>query len=172
MSNIYFSTCVNLNSWCSLSEMYSKQLSLAWKNFALRAGNPTASYYVIAKKPTNFQNLQLRRFGKKINSCVTQKGVILFDFKQNPNQFVGDVAKELGISSSYNLQKFEKRNQLKTFKAQKIPSRDDKQNSVVKTRAKKLYPNLLTKPDGIIMDDNTPNCPELRPVEKCWEDIK
>ena len=53
------------------------------------------------------------------------------------------------------VQKAKKRAGLRSFKVQKAPNRNEKQNRTAKTRTRKLYTQMLTKPHCCIMDDET-----------------
>lgn len=54
------------------------------------------------------------------------------------------------------VQRAKKRNDLKTYKKQKQPKRTSQQSSAVKTRARKLYEDILVKKKQcIVMDDET-----------------
>jgi predicted transcriptional regulator len=75
-------------------------------------------------------------------------------FKRNPNASVRDVAKKLNLSKSF-AQRAKEREGLHTYKVQKAPNRDERQNTVGKSRARKLYTQMLTKPHCLIMDDET-----------------
>ena len=64
-------------------------------------------------------------------------------------------AKKLKVSNFF-VHKWRQRLGYQSFKVVKIPNRNDKQNSTAKSRARKLYDNLLTKYNGcILMDDET-----------------
>lgn len=68
---------------------------------------------------------------------------------------VRNCAKKCGTSVSM-VQRVKKRNDLKTFKKQKQPKRSAIQSSLVKTRARKLYDQVLCRNEQcIIMDDET-----------------
>ena len=75
-------------------------------------------------------------------------------FKRNPNSSVRDVAKKLQLSKTF-VQDAKKREGLHTYKVQKAPNRNERQNTVGKSRARKLYTQMLTKPHCLIMDDET-----------------
>lgn len=54
------------------------------------------------------------------------------------------------------VQRIKKRNNLKTYKKQKVPKQSADQKSRAKTRARKLYNRILQKPNAcILMDDET-----------------
>mgnify|MGYP003416728517 FL=1 len=64
-------------------------------------------------------------------------------------------AKKLKVSNFF-VHKWRQRLVYQSFKVVKMPNRNDKQNSTAKSRARKLYDNLLTKHNGcILMDDET-----------------
>lgn len=65
-----------------------------------------------------------------------------------------DMAVKFGVSAS-TVQKYRTDAGLKTFVAQKVPKRSEKQESVAITRARKLYQHCLPYFDCILMDDET-----------------
>jgi transposase len=75
-------------------------------------------------------------------------------FKRNPNLSTRDVAAKVDASKWF-VQKTIKRAGLSVFKVRKAPNRTDKQNTVGKQRARKLYREWLTKPGCLVMDDET-----------------
>lgn len=75
-------------------------------------------------------------------------------FVRNPNISIRDAAKKIGVSASY-VQKTKKREGLITFKKQQCPNRDERQNLVAKMHARKLYTQLLTKAQCLVIDDET-----------------
>jgi transposase len=75
-------------------------------------------------------------------------------FKKNPSISVRDVAKKVKKSPTY-IQQVKKRSGLKSYKAQTVPDRNAKQNAMAKSRSRKLYENILTKFDCVVMDDET-----------------
>lgn len=83
---------------------------------------------------------------------VEKKIVALF--KKSPKMSTRDMAKKVGKSSSY-VQKVKKRAGLKSFKAQATPDRNAQQNFYARSRSRKLYEELLTKHDCVVMDDET-----------------
>ena len=89
----------------------------------------------------------------KIDKKLTAK--ILADYKRKPSQSVRDMAVKYKKSASF-IQRLKTKLNLKTFKAVRVPDRDEKQHIKAKSRARKLYYEILTKNDGcIIMDDET-----------------
>lgn len=93
--------------------------------------------------------------GKKRGTSNPEKArMVLNQFKRYPNISIRDVAKKAKVSVCF-VQKTMKRSGLHVYKVQKAPNRSDKQNSVAKTRARKLYREWLTKPFCIVMDDET-----------------
>ena len=79
---------------------------------------------------------------------------VVTHYKRNPKISSRDIAKKLKVSQSY-VQKVKKRAGLKSFKAQITPDRNTNQNITAKSRSRKLYDNLLTKFDCLVMDDET-----------------
>ncbi|XP_065088739.1 uncharacterized protein LOC135710154 [Ochlerotatus camptorhynchus] len=95
-----------------------------------------------------------RSEGKSIPYNTKNHNRVVGAFNRNPNASVRDVAKKLHLSRSF-VQKAKTKAGLRTFKVQKALNRDEKQNKSGKTRARKLYLNMLTKVECCIMDDET-----------------
>lgn len=87
-------------------------------------------------------------------ACRKTEGKVKGQFSRNPNISTRDVAKKVGVSQSY-VQKVKTRAGLHTFKVQNFPNRDERQQTVAKTRARKLYTEMLTKYSCCVMDDET-----------------
>lgn len=150
--------------------MTSKQFEVRQKILHEHNKNQSLSHNDIAKtlkiaKSTvtnvlkNFNNrLSIERkkgSGRKCGAVSKQKEKsVVTIFKRNPNLSVRDVAKKVKMSPSY-VQKAKKRNKLKTFKVSVAPNRDDHQNKIAKTRARKLYETMLLNFQCILMDDET-----------------
>jgi transposase len=76
-------------------------------------------------------------------------------FERKKDMSVRDCAKKCGTSIGM-VQRAKARNSLKTYKKQKCPKRSKIQAESVKTRARKLYDEVLSKKNWcIIMDDET-----------------
>lgn len=76
-------------------------------------------------------------------------------FARNKGISIRDCAKKCQTSLAM-VQRAKERNMLVTYKKQKQPKRTKTQESTAKTRARKLYDNILTKnKQCIIMDDET-----------------
>ena len=75
-------------------------------------------------------------------------------FTENPKLSSRDVAKKVQMSQSY-VQKVKSRADLKSYKGQAAPNRDAKQNLSAKRRARKLYNDLMTKFECVVLDDET-----------------
>lgn len=74
---------------------------------------------------------------------------------RNRSMSIRDLAKKAGTSIGM-VQRIKKRNNLKTYKKQKVSKQTAEQKSRAKTRARKLYHRILQKPDAcILMDDET-----------------
>lgn len=150
--------------------MATKQMKVREKIIHKHTQNPDMSYNDIAKtlgvaRSTvgnvikNFKNtLTIERkkgSGRKAGPISKSKDkAVVASFTRNPNVSVRDVAKKINMSKSY-VQKVKKRAGLQTFKVGVSPNRDEKQNTVAKTRARKLYDQWLPKFDCIVMDDET-----------------
>lgn len=73
----------------------------------------------------------------------------------NPGLSIRDQAK-IFKTSVFNVWKIRSRHGYKSFRAIKRPNRTHGQNKKAKTRARLLYDNILTRPNGcILMDDET-----------------
>lgn len=80
---------------------------------------------------------------------------IVQQFAKKKGISVRDCAKKCGTSIGM-VQRAKQRNSLKTYRKQKQPKRSSIQSASVKTRARKLYDQILSKKDQcIIMDDET-----------------
>ncbi|XP_055615271.1 uncharacterized protein LOC129761456 isoform X3 [Toxorhynchites rutilus septentrionalis] len=102
-----------------------------------------------------FKNLTIDRKVKNgKNGCsVSEKDHkrVVKPFRRDPTSSVRDVANKLNLSSSF-VQRTKQREGLRTYK---VPNRDERQNMVGKTRARKLYTEMLTKPHCLVMDNET-----------------
>lgn len=75
--------------------------------------------------------------------------------KQNPGLSLRDREKKIGTSHT-SVRNALKKAGLKSFKAIKVPNRNEKQKKAVKKRSRKLYDEVLTKFNGcLIIDDET-----------------
>ncbi|XP_055626225.1 uncharacterized protein LOC129768530 [Toxorhynchites rutilus septentrionalis] len=105
-----------------------------------------------------FENLTIDRKVKNgKNGCsVSEKDHkrVVKQFRRDPRSSVRDVANKLNLSSSF-VQRTNQREGLRTYKVQKAPNRDERQNMVGKTRTRKLYTEMLTKTHCLGMDDET-----------------
>lgn len=80
---------------------------------------------------------------------------ILKILKRNPHLSGRDVARKLGCHESL-IRRVKKRYGLKSFKIQTAPCRDEKNEKMARTRARKLYDRYLTKNTScLLMDDET-----------------
>lgn len=75
-------------------------------------------------------------------------------FKRNPNVSTRDLAIKLILSRSF-VQRAKKRLELRTCKVQNFPNRNERQQSVSKTRTRKLYTKLLTNYRCCVIIDKT-----------------
>lgn len=75
-------------------------------------------------------------------------------FAKDPKISTRSIARKLKKSQSF-VQRAKKKGGLKTFKAQKVPDRDAKQNRTMKSRCRKIYDQELTKCKCVVMDDET-----------------
>ena len=83
---------------------------------------------------------------------------ILADYRRKPSQSVRDMALKYGKSKSF-IQRIKKKFNLKTYRAVRVPDRNEKQHERAKSRFRKLYYQMLTKNTVcIIMDDETYAC--------------
>lgn len=80
---------------------------------------------------------------------------VIRSIKQNPGLSLRQRAKRFGTSHEM-IRRIQKNKGLKTYRAIKVPNRDDKQNLTAKKRCRKLYDNVLTKFTGcLVLDDET-----------------
>lgn len=86
------------------------------------------------------------------NSSMNNR--VVGEILRNRQLSVRDVAKKCGTNEAM-VQRVKKRNGLKTFKKQKVAKTSEKQRSVIKTRARKLYDYLGKNNVHLILDDET-----------------
>lgn len=151
--------------------MSSKQLETRQKVLNKYLENPSSSYSSIArslKVATSTVNSVIKRIietvtierkqgsgGNRIAFDKNSASKILADYKRKPSQSVRDMVLKYGKSKDY-IQRLKKKYNLKTFRAVRVPDRNEKQHEKAKNRARKLYFHMLTKNTGcIIMDDET-----------------
>ncbi|XP_065078530.1 uncharacterized protein LOC135701620 [Ochlerotatus camptorhynchus] len=79
---------------------------------------------------------------------------VLDYFKRNPNLSIRHAALKAKCSAWF-VQQTMKRAELRVVKVRKAPNRRDQQNTVAKSRARKLYRECLTKPMCVVMDDES-----------------
>lgn len=79
---------------------------------------------------------------------------IITAIEKKRSMSVRDIAKKCG-TSPFQVQKTKKRNNLKTYKKQKIPKVTEKQRAVIKIRAKALCAHLRANPVMLVLDDET-----------------
>jgi len=90
---------------------------------------------------------------KGFQSPKTAKKVIAL-FEKNPRLSERKAAKKVDCSRSL-IQKIKSRNNLKSYKVQKVPDRNAVKNLEAKERAKKLKKDFFTKFACCVMDDET-----------------
>lgn len=150
--------------------MASKQEQLRQKILGAFTENPTASHRWIGKQlgianttvSRVIRTFKERHTIKRKDGSGKNRGIadpkktskVLNQFRRNPNISIRDAAKKAKVSAGF-VQKTMKRSGLHSYKVRKAPNRTDKQNTVAKTRARKLYREWLTKPFCIVMDDET-----------------
>jgi transposase len=150
--------------------MTSKQEEQRVKILLAQQENPTFSHAKLAKlldvAKSTVTNV-LKVFGERLSTArkpgsgsnrnrdmaATTKKVAA-KYKRNPNLSIRDAAGKLNVSHT-TVQRAKKRAGLSTFKKVKVANRDYKQNMSAKQRSRKLYLNLLTKFDCVVMDDET-----------------
>lgn len=110
----------------------------------------------VLKKYKETLSIDKKKGSGRKKGFVSQKKAksVLAALKRNPGLSVRDVAKKVCMSSSY-VQKVRKQAGLQSFKVNAAPNRNDKQNKTAKTRARKLYDQVINKFDCIVMDDET-----------------
>lgn len=133
--------------------------------------NQSQSYSSIAKSlklPKSTVCSVIKRFihslsvdrQKKSESKIKPRNVqlvskVVRSIKENPGLSLRQRAKKFGTSHEM-IRRIQKKKGLKTYRAIKVPNRDDKQNSIAQKRSRKLYDNVLTKFSGcLILDDET-----------------
>ena len=79
---------------------------------------------------------------------------VLAALKRNPNLSVRDLAKKFGTTKS-TVHRIKSKHSIKSFKKTKAPNRNCKQETVAKSRARKLYSRMTSKNYCFILDDET-----------------
>ena len=92
--------------------------------------------------------LKIGEYRFKIDKTLTAK--ILADYKRKPSQSVREMAVKYKKSASV-IHRLKTKMNLKIFKAVGVRDRDKKQHIKAKSRARKLYHEILTKNDGCII---------------------
>ena len=120
----------------------------------------TNVYMAINRFKSSLSIERAKGFGRK-SGFKDKKAAISIprSFTQNPGLSNRERAKRYKVSE-YFVRKVKKFYNFKSHRAIKYPNRSDKQPLTVKTRARKLYDEVLTKFNGcIIMNDETyTNC--------------
>lgn len=168
---MYCLHCVSFTDSCAIvAKMESEEQRQREEILRTYLDNPELSHRAISRKLGMVQSTVsrvLNRYNERLTidrkkksgqngspySVKDHKRVVQA-FKRNPNSSVRDVAKKLHLSKTF-VQDAKKREGLHTYKVQKAPNRDERQNTVGKSRARKLYTQMLTKPHCLVMDDET-----------------
>ena len=74
----------------------------------------------------------------------------------NPQLSLNDLCRKFSTTKS-KIRTAKSKLQLKSYKVQKAPHRNDKQNATAKSRALKLYNEVLARSEGCIMQDDESN---------------
>lgn len=139
-----------LDDWCKLKNMTFRKLAKKYKV------SPSGVHKLIKKFGETTVLQDLPKSGRKRgtwDSALEKK--VMRMFLQKPSLSVRDAAKKANTSPS-TIQRIKLRCNLKTYKKQKQPKRDDKQTAAVRKRTRKLYDRVLTKKSlCIVMDDET-----------------
>lgn len=139
-----------LDDWCQIKGITMRKLAKKYKF------SPAGIHKLIIKFGNTFSLEDMPKSGRKQGpwDLALQKKVVRM-FLQNPTLSVRDAAKKAKTSPSM-IHRIKKRCNLKTYKKQKQPKRDEKQVVSVRKRTRKLYDHVLTKKKQcIIMDDET-----------------
>lgn len=106
-------------------------------------------------KTTQSTNRATKPATKKASGTPPLRKNIIRSIQQNPSLSDADRAKKCRTSRS-TARRIRIEHKYKSYRASKCPNRSMKQNKTAKTRARKLYLNVLTKFGGcILMDDET-----------------
>lgn len=139
-----------LFKWCSIK-------SISMRKIAKEENLPVSSVSYIIKKFGETNTIHnLPKSGRKKGSFDQEKSRRVMEIiKKKRELSVRDIAKKAKTSIGM-VQRVKARNNLKTYKKQKQPKRDEKQSSKAKTRTKKLYDFVNQRKNHcIIMDDET-----------------
>lgn len=91
--------------------------------------------------------------GRKVNKKNVER--VVRSIKNNPGTSDRDRARRLGIPRT-TVQRYRSNAGYRAYTAKKRPNRDEKKSKVSKTRARRLYTNILTKFKGcLLIDDET-----------------
>lgn len=151
--------------------MTSKELNIREKILHKYLENPGTSKTIIAKSlnvasstvydvikrfiETSSINRKERKYSPTgpVNKPAARK--VIASLKTNPGLSDSDRGIRYGVSPSTG-RRIRQNAGYKSYKVIKQPNRNDKQSLKAKTRARKLYQNILTKIDGCVcMDDET-----------------
>lgn len=136
---------------------YQKNPSASYKSIATASGvSKSTAFHVIKQYKTSLSINRAKGSGRKkgfMDQKVANK--IRRSFEQNPGLSNRERAKKFKVSEFF-VRKVKKVCNFKSYRAIKYPNRSDKQSLTAKTRARKLYEEVLTKLNGcLIMDDET-----------------
>lgn len=150
--------------------MATKQEEIRKKILYIRNQNPNLSERQLAKMgnvPKSTVHRVLKSFNERLtterksgtgknsnrpNRVMDKK--VKRAFEDKPNISIRTVARKIKMSPGF-VQKSRQRQGLRSFKVKTVPNRNDKANLTAKTRARKLYCELLTKFSCVVMDDET-----------------
>lgn len=151
MSRIEFETKKKiLHTWCT-------EKGVTYNQIAKRVNvHPASVKRIIEKFGKECSLKDLPRSGRKPGSSNPDLDQKVVDYIQrNKSASTRDLAKKFRTSIGM-IQRIKRRNDLKTYKKQKVPKQTPEQKSRAKTRARKLYSCILDNVDQcILMDDET-----------------
>lgn len=118
--------------------------------------HPASVKRIIEKFGTELSFEDLPRSGRKPGSSDPKLDRKVVDYiRHDRSASIRDLAKKFRTSVGM-IQRIKKRNDLRTYKKQKIPKQSPEQKRRAKTRARKLYDRLLDNPyQCVLMDDET-----------------
>lgn len=138
-------------------DIYLKNPNLSYSDIGKGAGITRQTARNIILKFLRDKTTKRLKAGGRCSGTIDKIGEkkVLGALKRNPGLSVRDLAKKTGLAKS-TVQDIKCRNNLRSFKVQKMPNRNDEQDKRAKTRARRLLDKMLNGFSGcIIQDDET-----------------
>lgn len=147
---------MELNNRKKIVHKYLQNPSQSYSSIAESLKLPKTTVYCVIKRFIGSSSVDRRKKKSKAtpgNAQLVSK--VVRSMKQNPGLSLRQRAKRFGTSYEM-VRRIQENKGFKTYRAIKVPNRDDKQNLSAKKRVRKLYDDVLTKFKGcLILDDET-----------------